>query len=185
MKWIILLVLVGISLTTNAQKLIVTPSGLRDSLDNQKPYIVIEADSLTSQKLYNNAVKYISEKYKNPKEVIRSQIESEYLKFETFVSDFIVYNNSGINIPIQATYTTELKFKKGKVRYEIVALDMKAQSYNYKVLFSGGFLEGYIIYKNNGKLFKEKTKLDIENYFSKEISILVKYLKGESKTDDW
>ena len=53
------------------------------------------------------------------------------------------------------------------MRYEIISLDMLNQDDSkYKVLYSGGLFSGYIIYKKNGKLFKEKAKRDIENYFN-------------------
>lgn len=72
-----------------------------------------------------------------------------------------------------------------KVKYEIISLDMKAKTANYHVLFSGGLMSGYIIYKNNGKLFKEETKVDIENYFNSSLADLLKFLKGEDKSNDW
>jgi hypothetical protein len=167
------------------QKLTVTPNGLRDSSDNEKTFVVLETGDMTAKQLYDNSIKYITENYKNPKEVIKGQTESEYLKFDTYVSEFLRYNNSGVKIPIQANYTVELRFKDGKVRYEVISLDMTAKSSNYRVLFSGGLLEGYIIYKNNGKLFKEETKEDIENYFNAEIERLTKFIKGETKKSDW
>ena len=52
------------------------------------------------------------------------------------------------------------------------------------VLFSGGMLAGYIIYKKNGKLFKEAAKNDIESYFNSYVSSLSSYLNGGGN-DDW
>ena len=129
----------------------------------------------------------MNENYKNPEEVIKGKTDGEYLKFETYVSDFLKYNNSGVKMPIQATYTTELKFKDGKVRYEITSLEMKSKTSDYRVIFSGGLLEGYIIYKKNGKLYKEETKLDIEDYFNSQVLNLLKFLRGENdaSADDW
>jgi hypothetical protein len=47
-------------------------------------------------------------------------------------------------------------------------------------------MEGYIVYKKNGKLFKEKAKTDIESYFNNTVSGLSKFLSGEDdSTDDW
>lgn len=78
-----------------------------------------------------------------------------------------------------------MRFKDGKVRYEIISLDMTSDDGKYRVLFSGGLLEGYIIYKKNGQLFKEGAKVDIENYFNVNINQLLNYLKGEGKMSDW
>ena len=72
------------------------------------------------------------------------------------------------------------------MRYEIISLDMPNQDdRKYKVLYSGGLFSGYIIYKKNGKLFKEKAKRDIENYFNTNIRLLSQYIKEGSKKDDW
>jgi len=185
MKNLILILSLTFCTQIFGQKYVVTPNGLRDEKDLEKTYLVLETGSLTAKQLYDNAIKYINEKYKNPEEVIKGKTDSEFLKFETYVPDFLLYNNSGVKIPIQATFTTELRFKDGKVKYEIISLEMKAKSGNYQVLFSGGLFEGYIIYKKNGKLFKKETKADIENYFDTYVVGLLEYLKGENKSNNW
>jgi hypothetical protein len=53
---------------------------------------------------------------------------NEYLRFETYVGQLTKVNNSGVKLDISATYTTELRFKDGKVRYEIIELDMTADN---------------------------------------------------------
>jgi len=185
MKNLILLLTLTLSMQVFGQKYTVTQNGLRDENDVEKTFLVLEIDGLSAKQLYDNAIKYVNEKYKNPEEVIKGKTDGEYLKFDTYVSDFLLYNNSGAKIPIQATYTTELRFKDGKVKYEIISIDMTAKTGNYHVLFSGGLMEGYIIYKKNGKLFKEETKADIENYFNLSLNDLLKFLKGEDKSNDW
>ena len=185
MKNLILIFSIAFSLQSFGQKYMVTPNGLRDESNTEKTYLVLEANGFTANQLFDNAIKYVNEKYKNPEEVIKGKIDGEYLKFDTYVSDFLLYNNSGVKIPIQATYTTELRFKEGKVKYEIISLEMTAKTGNYHVLFSGGLLSGYIIYKKNGKLFKGETKTDIEDYFNWYVNDLLKYLKGEDKSNDW
>ena len=186
MKKLILLLTLALSMQVFGQKYIVTPEGLRDVNNVSKTYIVYDINGLSTTQLYENAINYVNEKYKNPEEVIKGKIEGEYLKFDTYVSDFILYNNSGIKMPIQANFTTQLRFKDGKVKYEISSLDMKCKTSNYYVLFSGGMMQGYIIYKKNGKLFKEKAKLDIEKQINIYMMDLLNFLKGEdSSNDNW
>ena len=119
-----------------AQQYVVTPSGLRDAKDAEKQYVVIEIDGLSAKQLYDNSIKYINEKYKNPEEVLKGKTDGEYLKFDTYDPNFIIYNNSSYKVPIKANYTTELRFKEGRVRYEIKNLEMKAKSANFYVIFS-------------------------------------------------
>ena len=189
MKNFLLILFISLSLTGFAQKFTVTPNGLRDSSDNEKSYLVLEVDDMSAKQLYDNAMRYIKQQYVDPQEVLKGEIEGEYIKFSTYVEKLLYYNNSGVKIPIEANYITELKFKDGKVRYEIVSLDM--HYYNVKtnittnVLFSGGLFDGYIIYKKNGSLFKEEAKYDIENYFNSQVDAIKAYLKGEAEDNNW
>jgi hypothetical protein len=164
----------------------VTPEGLRAGSDPAKKYVVLKIDDVNSTELYNRALKYIYENHKDPEKSIVAKIEGNFLKFNTHVNPFLYYNNSGIRVKIKATYTTELKFKDNKIRYEISSIKMKSLDGKYQVLFSGGLFSGYIIYKRNGDLFKPDTKSDIEEYFNKEIVALKTFLSGDKgKDEDW
>ena len=82
------------SISLFSQELTVTPDGLRDASNNDKSYVVINTSDKTAEQNYNNAIKYINKTYKNPNEVIKSDVKSEYLKFETYISDFLIVNNN-------------------------------------------------------------------------------------------
>ena len=118
----------------------------------------------------NNAIKYVNEKYKNPEEVIKGKTENEYLRLETYVPQFTKVNNSGVKLDVSMKYTTELRFKDGKVRFEITALSITTDSGN-SVGFSGSIWKVYPIYnKKNGKLRLPETKTELENYFNNKIT---------------
>ncbi len=74
--------------------------------------------------LSNNAIKYVNKNYKSPEDVIKGKIEGEYLNFITHVTDFLKVKVNGMSAPIEADYTIELNFKEGKVKYEVISLDM-------------------------------------------------------------
>jgi len=185
MKKIILLSLIAISTLSYSQKLSVTPNGLRDVNDNEKTFVVINAEGKTAKQLYDNALKYINKNYKSPDDVIKGKTDGEYLKFITHVSNFLVVNNSGAKIPIDADYTIELSFKDGKAKFEIIALDMYAQTGGYKVLFTGGAFDGYPIYNKKGDLKRPDTKTEIETYFNSQINSITEFLLGKSDNDNW
>lgn len=189
MKTSLTLLTLLVFVSSFAQKLTVTPNGLRDEKDTEKSFVVLKVEGLTAKQLFDKTKKYITENYRNPKEAIKGDIESEYLKFETFVPELLRYPNGpgsgGPKIPIKASFTTELRFKDGKVRYEVISLDMTNDDGRYSVLFSGGVLDGYIIYKKNGQLFKEGVKTDIESFFNVSIANLLNYLREKDKNDDW
>jgi hypothetical protein len=185
MKNLILLSLVLISTLTYSQKIVVTPNGLRNANDNEKTYVVINAEGKSAKQLYDNVLKYINKNYKSPDDVIKGKTDGEYLKFITHVSNFLVVNNSGAKIPIDADYTIELNFKDDKIKFEIIALDMYAQTGGYKVLFTGGAFEGYPIYNKKGDLKRPDTKAEIETYFNSQINSIAEFLQGKSNDDNW
>ena len=190
LKALILLLFTLISTSSFAQSFVVLPDGLRDALNTENSYLVLDAENLDANQLYKNALKYIANNYGNPDEVIVGQIEGESLTFKTYIKDFITYKNSGVKVPISARFTTKLDFKEGKVKYEIMKLEMpqanaSSMEKSFPVLFSGGMMSGLIVYKKNGNLFKPQTKTDIENVFNGIVAELSAALKGESKEDDW
>lgn len=185
MKKLILFALIAFSSITYGQKLNVTPNGLRDANDNEKSFVVVNAEGKTAKQLYDNALKFINKNYKSPDDVIKGKTDGEYLKFITHVSNFLIVNNSGAKITIDADYTIELNFKDGKAKFEIIALDMYAQNGGYKVLFTGGVFDGYPIYNKKGDLKRPDIKTEIETYFNGQINSLSEFLLGKSDKDNW
>lgn len=177
--------MIAMSTMTYGQKLIVTTNGLRDSNDNEKTYVIINAEGKSAKQLYDNALKYVNKKYKSPDDVVKGKTDGEYLKFITHVSNFLVVKNSGAKITIDCDYTIELNFKDGKAKYEIIALDMYSQNGGYKVLFSSGAFDGYPIYNKKGELKRPDTKTEIETYFNSQISSITDFLLGKSDKDNW
>ena len=169
-----------------AQEFQITPNGLKDKTDTGNGYVVIDVKKKKADELYKNAIKYVNEKYKNPEEVLKGQTENEYLRFETYVGQLTKVNNSGVKLDISATYTTELRFKDGKVRYEIIELDMTADNGGRNVYWKGSIWKGYPIFNNKDELRLEETKTDLENYFNAQVNTMSDFLNDKkSKKDDW
>jgi hypothetical protein len=166
MKKIVLIAFIISCSLLNAQKLLVTPEGLKDSLNIDKSYVVISIEGKTAKDLYESVIKYVNITYKNPKEVLKGNIENEYISFETYVANFPLTKNGYAKMNIGTKYLTTLSFKDGKIKYEISDMEMKAVDSQYKVLFSGGAFSGYPIYNKSGELKREETKEDIEKYFN-------------------
>jgi hypothetical protein len=186
MKTTILLFAVLFSIIGYSQVYEVTPDGLKDKTNLENTYLVIETPDRKASDSYLNALKYINEKYKNPDEVIKGKTENEYLRFETFVGQFMKVNNSGVKLEISANYTTELRFRDGKVKYEITKLDMTADNGGRNVLFKGSIWSGYPIYSKKDELRLEETKMDLENYLNSQVNFLSNFLNGKnSEKDDW
>lgn len=180
MKRLILLLLTALCTLTYGQKLVVTPDGLRDANDNEKTFVVLNAEGKTAKQLYDNAINYINKNYKSPDDVIKGKTEGEYLKFVTHVSKFLLVITARAKILIDADYTLELNFKDGNVKFEVISLDMYNTA-GYKVLFAGSTRKGYLIYNKKGELKRPDIKTEIENYFNSKINSLTEFLEGKSK----
>ena len=204
MKHFSLIFLTLISFWSYGQKLSVTANGLRDINNNEKSYVVIHCEGKTALQLYDNALNYIKNTYKCPNDVIKGKKEGEYLRFIAHVTDFIsVKDDIDRIIPISANFLVELSFKEGKVKLEIIALEMPEKSIcnitlfsvetldapskyeKSKVIFSGEFKDGYYIFNTNGELKKPKIKEDIEKHFNTLISSISEYLQGKEIKDNW
>jgi len=169
MKKITLICLIVFNLHVNAQKWSVNPEGLKDSNDSTKTYVVLTIDNKSAKDLYSETLKYISKNYQNPDEVIKGKIENEYLKFVTYDSKFTELKVGYNKIPWNASYTIELNFKDGKVKYEIIELEIKNES-NYTLAFQGSGMSFYI-YKKNGELKMPDAKVNIEDYSTNKLHL--------------
>ncbi len=188
MKFLIIFTSLLIStLTGYSQKFEVTPDGLRDKDNVSNSFLVIQASEKSIAELYQNAIRYVNEAYKNPAEVIKGNIENEYLRFNTYVPQFGKVNNSGAKLDISMKYSTELRFKEGKVRVEISNLEITADNGGRNVEFIGSIWKGYPIYnQKNGELRLPETKVELENYFNDKIFLLTSFiLNNKTKKDEW
>lgn len=192
MKKLILFLLITIAPIAYGQQFTVTPDGLRDAENPDNTFLILKADSMTARKLYDNAIKYVNKNYKNPQDVIKGQIEGEYFSFDTYDEDFIMIHQLFQKFYLAAKYKTALTFKDGKVKYEIIDLEMKVPSKiiygNFRkevpLNFTGGGIN-WDIYNKKGELKNESAKLDIENYFNMKSASLLESLKGKTVNDNW
>jgi len=179
MKKLILLSMIFFCSFSYGQKFILTPNGLRDSLNIEKSYVVINVEGKTAKQLYDNALKFINKSYKNPSEVIKGNTESEYLKFVTHDPDFLTLKSLGMTLIWGGSYTTELSFKDGKVKYEIINLEMRDE-----INGTGTFPLKGGIFKNDGTVRKKDAKSQVELNMNFQLKSLIVALAG-TKTDNW
>lgn len=198
MRKIILLTMIAFSALSFGQSLVVTPIGLKDSIDNEKSYVVINAQGKTAKELYENAIKYINKNYKSPNDVIKGKIEGEYLSFITHASSIAYaqfyptksYGKHQRSFPYDLKYTVELNFKDGKVKYEIISLSMVLSSGepNYELHFiedKGFIIINPGIYSKEGVVINGMAKRQIEAYYNSQIKSLALALNVKDNNESW
>lgn len=187
MKNMLLLCLLLSSNLLFGQEFTVTPEGLKNKEDIEKSYLVLDLEEKKANELYQRTIQFINEKYKNPESVIKGKTENEYLRFETFAPDILVHTTKlGVKTFINATFYTELRFKEGKVKFEITSLEMESKAHKTKLYFSGGGSgKSFRIYnKKDGKLFRKQIKKAIENYFNSNVENYLSFLKNNTE-EEW
>lgn len=173
-----------------AQKFEVTQRGLLDVLNTKNEYLVLEVEGKDANFLYNESLKFIALNYKNPDEVIKAKIENEYLRFESFMeAAFIHAKGKWVADPVNVKWTTELKFKDSKVRYEITPLDMivvPAATDRRRLVINGSqTLSQISIFKQDGNERNPETRINLQNFLNGLVSEYLKFLNDTQKEEDW
>ncbi|MDM1502271.1 DUF4468 domain-containing protein [Myroides marinus] len=175
-KKLLLTIMVLLPVVASAQYLEVTPEGLKEKGTNNT-YNVLDFPGKTAEELYNASVLFVNEKFKFPEKVIKADIKDKKLRYSENTAFKV--SNGGIKVTVDITFHNELSFKDGKVKYEVVALDMGYMK------FKGGIWSSYPIWnEKNGKLRLEEEKNALEYYFNSLIKEYVDYI-NKSDNDEW
>ena len=177
-KLILLLSILAFTLGMNAQNETFTyPNNVGDELSWL--YIVIEEKG-TPQENYSKVINYINKTYNTPAEVIKSQINGEYLRIEG-ISD--LFKNLGYQISTK--HTLEFKFKEDRIKLTVLKLQEVTQ---------GWIITDYCTYgkthKSNGKIKKSGMNYAIKvidglNVLSKDIKAGIAQESSETPDYDW
>jgi len=157
-------------------------------------YIVVEAKG-TAKELYEGTINWINEVYNTPEEVIKGQIENEYIRFQGSPSDFPLKYVQGmfggsVADGYNFRYMVEIKFKDGRFRFEILQVERYQRGSQY-------IAAEWVNVSLTQRTSDRKGKLDVpgkmtldanKKYFNDLAQSLKKYLDegGASKSnDDW
>jgi hypothetical protein len=176
MKILVIIILLSISFNSFCQQWILTPDGLRDSADSRKKYVMIETANLSAKKLYDNALKYISENNQDSSKKVRIQWDSVDIIYDSYVYYLLTTDYLFHYVPVEAYYSTELRFYPGSVRCEVLSLDMVETESGQKLVFKGSPVSSHSIYNRQGKLLKPGMKSKIEKYFNSDLINIAHFL---------
>lgn len=152
-------------------------------------YIVLPFDGKTESELYKKALQWIEVTYKNPKEVLKGNIENDYIRFQGSKPGLVVMNALGRH-PYDSRYMIEITFKNGKCKFDIIELEYYTPYSQYSpggwnsfpmTNTSGYFKKGEL--RNSCKYFTE-----IPDYFNTLKSEFVAFMNSDnipSKKSDW
>lgn len=152
-------------------------------------FVVIPIDSATQNDLYKKTLEWVQVNYNTPREVLKGQIENEYVRIEGVSKNALCMKALGINNCYTVKYQIEISFKNGKYKFDVIDLKQYFMPSQYS---SGGWydvpLNSPKIYKENGEIKNAYSQYpeNIENVFNslnKSLEIFLKSEKATPKTD--
>jgi len=184
MKKIIVALLFGFFGFAQDSTFVFTKEGFTD-------FVVTEVEGKTQQELYKKVIDWVSVTYKNPKEVIKAQIENDYVRIEGSSYGLVTFNIMGKK-PYESKYQIEISLKDGKYKFDVIEVQFFTPSSQYGV---GGW--GYISLNPVDYMYNKKGEIkgnykyipqDLTNYFNRLNKELEAFLKSDSipsKKSDW
>lgn len=159
--------------------------------DGFTDFVVTPVENKTQAEMYKKAIDWISVTFKDPREVIKSQIENDYIRIEGSSNSLICVNILGMKNCYLSKYQIEISFKDGKYKFDVIEMSLFAPASQYS---SGGwypenFVKMDLYFKDNGELRgRYKYYPEIPVYFNKLNSELKDFILSDkipSKKTDW
>lgn len=141
-------------------------------------FTVIPCEGKTKEEIYKKVNEWINKTYDSPKDVIKGQVENDYIRFQGTTKTLLCPGGKCND----ARYQIELSVKDGKYKFEVISIEQYLEGYGWQPAILGG-TSGY--YKN-GKIknmFKNYPT-DIPKYFNTLNKSLEDFVMGRTK-DDW
>jgi Domain of unknown function (DUF4468) with TBP-like fold len=126
-------------------------------------FVVIPVENKTQSELYKKTIDWISVTFNNPKEVLKAQIENDYLRFESVEKNLFCLKPAMCS---DMKYQIEVSFKDGKYKFDLLTLDQDMPDVGW--VHFAGIEDGKFYFTDNGEP-KAKFKIiseDIPKYFN-------------------
>lgn len=133
--------------------------------------------------LYSKTLNWLSEKYKDPDQVIEKKEKNDKIRFEGFTDNAICYG-MGVDYGCEGlTYQIEISFEDGQYKLKPLKLSYDSNS-KKKVNIN---LKKGDYYDKNGKIDDDYSKVpsQIETLFNGLNESLSNYLTNEDQVDEW
>lgn len=84
-------------------------------------FVIVPVGGKTQSELYKKTLEWVSYSFKEPGEVIKANIENEYIRIEGFSKDLICYSYMGKRCG-DTRYEIEISFKDGKYKFDVLSI---------------------------------------------------------------
>ena len=138
--------------------------------------IVVNIDSFTVQTLYKKSLNWVQENNKNPKEVLKTDIENETIRIAGLKNNACYYKSLGIKMSYDLEYLFQIDLKDNKVRLTFIPGQL--WNGNQKVLY-----DYKSFFKNDGEIrsMYKDAKTSMEQSMNDLVFSLYNFIKGKKR----
>ena len=154
------------------------------------PFIVVKTEGKTKEELYKKTIEWINKNYNKPSEVIKAQIENDYIRFQGVSKDKYCFTNI-FTMCSDIRYEIEVSFKDGKYKFEVLKLeDYYKDTKGFGSWSEVKYKDSWTHFKNTGevrKMYAENIK-GITSFFDELSKNLYDYIYNQHETakqNDW
>jgi hypothetical protein len=159
--------------------------------DTITDYVVTSVEGKTAAELYKKTLDWINVTYKNPREVIKSQIENEYIRIEGS-SETLVVLKPLYKVNYLSRYSVEFYFKEGRFKMDVIRVEGYSRGTDTSAprWFDMDISSPKECYKDNGDL-RSNYKFwpdSFCSYFNGLLNELVLFMKNDKvnqKSEKW
>lgn len=164
-----------------------TPEGLTPR------YLVVETPNKSQSEVYQNALGWVKENFKNADAVIQSTIENNKIRFEGITPNGNCFKVLGMNSCQDVKYLVDIEFKDGKykiepVKYEFYVTPSKYTSFSGWRILSLNNGDDYFNKKGELRSNTKHTPTNMVAIFNKMNLDLKTYIESDSSNKlnaDW
>lgn len=147
-------------------------------------FIVVPCEGKTKEELYKKVVEWISKTYNKPSEVIKAQVENDYIRFQG-VETKGYCRNPMVEICEDMQYEIEVSVKDGKYKFDVINLQYGSPDKYGRLNWSNiVFKKGWMQFKSNGEVrdqYKD-TMPKIARYINSLSKSLNDYILNQNET---
>lgn len=162
-------------------------------------FLVISCEGKTKEELYKKTIEWISKTYNKPSEVIKSQVENDYIRFQG-ISKNEYCRKPMVLICEDLRYEIEISVKDGKYKFDVVSLESAITDKKYDLAglassrttgwSNAEIKKGWTNFKSNGEVrdqYKD-TMPKVARYINALNKSLHDYIYNQNETaksNDW
>lgn len=147
-------------------------------------FLVISCEGKTKEELYKKTMEWISKTYNNPSEVVKAQVENDYIRFQGISKKEYCFKNM-ITVCEDIKYQIEISFKEGKYKFDVLELQSGSKDkYGLTSWNDIKFKKSWMYFKGNGEIrdMYKDTMPKIANYFNALQKSLNDYIYNKNET---